>query len=61
MQMIVKEERSTIVHIITQTDLKLALINALQGLAVSRLKSWAYLLKKQFEDLPDSFFLEPTD
>jgi hypothetical protein len=50
MQMIVKEERSTIVHIITQSDLKLSLFNALQLLAVSRLRDWAYLLKKQFEE-----------
>jgi hypothetical protein len=49
MQMIVKEEQSTVVHVISQTDLKLSLFNALQGLAVSRLKDWAYLLKKQFE------------
>mmetsp|Transcript_5251 Transcript_5251/g.9638 ORF Transcript_5251/g.9638 Transcript_5251/m.9638 type:complete len:201 (+) Transcript_5251:213-815(+) len=52
MQMIVKEERSTVVHIITQTDLKLSLFNALQGLAVSKLKDWAYMLKKQFEIQP---------
>lgn len=49
MQMIVKEERSTIVHVITQSDLKLSLFNALQGFAVSKLKDWAYTLKAQFE------------
>jgi hypothetical protein len=49
MQMIVREEQSTVVHVIEQTDMKLALFNALQGLAASRLKDWAYLLKKQIE------------